>query len=627
MAYLISARQRKLLTLLSRENVITGEVLASLLSVTSRTVRNEVSSINTILGCIIIRSSSKGYSLDPQYFHLLRETQVYADEKSLRMLLIWNIFSNRCSNKAVDLADEYFVNVSTIHQILNCIREDLALYQLQLVKKGPFYRVEGTEFARRIFLNTMILQDAHSGAFDIETFDSLFEQIDITQLRSALLTILLSNSLHPEQVNLDSLTLNIAIAFDRLLKNQPVNFLFLQLPFLPESAEYRSAEDIAHYFSRQYHMEVSEQDIRYFYLLVFGQTKRPYENLLDEAFISAVDVILSKTFQRFNLVCPYKPILEELAYHIYFLIIRCRIGTATCNSLVDNLKNQSPFIYDVAVNLAEQIHQHFSVVVEDSEIGYLALILGSMLDQENTPDEKLNVVIVCGTHRTVGQKIQERLTEHFSGQLNFLGTIASLPCHVASSEHLLFLSCLFEAVPYENVLTVGAILSERDIRHIEDYLSSYRQKIARERFHSLAKDFFSEKLFFHNRSFSDKYEIIRFLTQKLKAYGYASEAFGEEVLKRERISSTCFMDSFALPHALTFSAERSALCILSSDTALSWDQHQIKFVCLLALAQKDRERFQPLYQHLVDILCDPQSLSDVTEAADFASFMEQMSRL
>ena len=102
MAYLISARQRKLLALLSRENMITGEVLASLLSVTSRTVRNEISSINSILGCSMIRSSGKGYSLDPQYFHLLREAQVYADEKSLRMLLIWNIFSNRFSNKAVD---------------------------------------------------------------------------------------------------------------------------------------------------------------------------------------------------------------------------------------------------------------------------------------------------------------------------------------------------------------------------------------------------------------------------------------------------------------------------------------------------------------------------------------------
>ena len=87
------------------------------------------------------------------------------------------------------------------------------------------------------------------------------------------------------------------------------------------------------------------------------------------------------------------------------------------------------------------------------------------------------------------------------------------------------------------------------------------------------------------------------------------------------------MDSFALPHALTFSAKRSALCILSSDTALSWDQHQIKFVCLLALAEKDRERFQPLYQHLVDILCNPQSLSAATEAADFTSFMEQIEQL
>lgn len=627
MAYLISARQKKLLELLSRETVITGDVLASLLSVTSRTVRNEISAINTILGCAIVRSSSKGYSIDPQYFYLVKETDVYADKKTLHMQLAWKIFSNRCSNKAADLADEYCVNISTIHQILHAIREELALYQLHLVKKDSFYCVEGSEFARRIFLNTMILQDAHSGAFDIQAFDSLFEQINIMQLRSALLEILFENDLKPEQVNLDSLTLNMAIAFDRLLKNQPVNFLFLQLPFLPQSAEYRSAKAFACYFSSQYHMEVSDQDIRYFYLLVFGQTKHPYENLLDEAFISTVDVILKQTFQKFNLVCPYEPILESLAYHIYFLVIRCRVGNATYNSLIDNLKNQSPFIYDVAVNLANLIHQHFSVIVADSEIGYLALVLGGMLEQDDAPGKKINTVIVCGTHHSTGLKIQERLARHFSNDLNLLGTIASLPHSAADSQHILFLSCLSESVPYRNVLTIGSILSDRDLRHIEGYIADYHQQAARKQFHALAKDFFDERLFFHNLVFSDKYEALRFLTRKAAEYGYAPDSFGEEVLKRERISSTCFMDAFALPHALTFCAFRSALCILSLDTALNWDDHQIKFVCLLVLAEQDREHFQPLYQHLVDILCDMQSLSAVTAAPDFASFMEQVELL
>lgn len=627
MAYLISTRQKKLLELLSREAVITGDVLASLLSVTSRTVRSEISTINAVLGCPIIRSSGRGYSIDPQYFYMVKETRIYADKKTLHMQLAWKIFSNRCSNKAADLADEYCVNVSTIHQILHAIREELSLYQLHLVKKDSFYCVEGSEFARRIFLNTMILQDAHNGSFDIQAFDSLFDRIDIMQLRSALLEILFANDLKPEQVNLDSLTLNMAIAFDRLLKEQPVNFLFLQLPFLPQSAEYRSAEEFARYFSEQYHMEVSEQDIRYFYLLVFGQTKHPYENLLDDAFISTVDIILKETFQKFNLVCPYEPILESLAYHIYFLVIRCRVGNATYNSLIDNLKNQSPFIYDVAVNLASLIHRHFSVIVSDPEIGYLALVLGGMLEQDDVPGRKLDAVVVCGMHHAAGLKILERLSRHFADDLNLLGTIASLPHNAADSQHILFLSCLSEPVPYRNVLTIGSILSDRDIRHIEAYIADRHQETARKQFHALVKDFFDERLFFHNLSFSDKYEALRFLTRKITEYGYAPEAFGEEVLQRERISSTCFMDAFALPHALTFCASRSALCILSSDTALGWDDHQIKFVCLLVLAEADRKHFQPLYQHLVDILCDMPSLSAVAKAPDYSSFMEQVELL
>ena len=215
----------------------------------------------------------------------------------------------------------------------------------------------------------------------------------------------------------------------------------------------------------------------------------------------------------------------------------------------------------------------------------------------------------------------------FFRRSDLLGTIAALPHNVADSQHILFLSCLSEPVPYSNVLTIGSILSDRDLRHVESYIAGYRQQAAKKQLHTLISEFFDERLFFHNLTFSDKYEALRFLTGKITACGYAPETFAEEVLQRERISSTCFMGAFALPHALTFCASHSALCILSSDTAFHWDEHQIKFVCLLVLAEKDREHFQPLYQHLVDILCNAQSLSAITAAPDPASFTAQIELL
>lgn len=624
MAYQITIRQKKILSMLSREQVITGEVLATMLSVTSRTVRNEISAINAVFGRTVIRSTPKGYSIDPQYFSLTKKAEAYADERSLRIQLTWKIFSGRCSNKAAELAEEYFVSTAVIYQQLKIISEELVQYQLELTKNGSYYYVKGTEFARRMFLNTMILADAHNSKFEIQNFNELFENIDITDVSSCLLEILFENDIQPEKVNLDSLVLNVSIAFDRLLRNEPLNYVMLQLPCRPESAEYRSALAIAEAFQNKYRVSVSDYDIRYFYLLVFGQTKHRYENLLEPEFISAVDHILKQTFQDFNLVCPYEPILEVLAYHIYFLIIRCKIGNVTYNSLLENLKTNSPFVYDVAVNLAALIKKHFSVVVADSEIGYLALVLGGMLEQDQPHNEKRNAVIVCGWHQMTGMQIQQKLTEQFSGELNFLGTIPQLPHNVADSEHILFLSCLSEAVPYSNVLTISPIVTERDIACIKECLSEYKQAAASRQFRKMTRDFFSEKLFFRNLSFHDKYEIIRFLCGKVIENGYAPEEFTEQVMQRERASSTCFLDTFAVPHPLTFSAYRSAFCILSTDDVLPWDEHQIKFVCLLVLSQKDKEQFSSLYQHLTRTLFNVQSLSAISEAPDFASFLERV---
>ena len=627
MPYQITTRQKKLLQLLSREKVVTGDLLAKSLSVTSRTVRTEISDINTIFHCTLICSTPSGYSIDPKLFYLTKQAKPEQDKATIRIQLTWELFSGRCSNKAADIADKYFISTALVYHLLKEISENLANYQLQLVKRGPFYQIEGSEFARRVFLNTMLLADAHSELFELQRFDLLFEQIDVIALRSSLLEILFDNELQPEQVNLDSLTLNVAIAFDRLIKKQPITSQMEQLPYLPESAEFRSAQGIASLFTKIYGLSVSENDVQYFYLLVFGQTRHRYKDLLTLDFVKTVDKILSQTFQRFNLVCPYESILENLAYHIYFLVIRSKIGNATYNSLLDNLRTQTPFMYDVAVNLASLIQQEFSVPVADSEIGYLALVLGGMLDQ--VPDSKnlLNCVIVCGNHPAIGIKIQEALTQHFSSDLNFLGTVPRLPHNAADNSQMLFLSCVPEAVPYKNVVTVGAIISNRDIQRIRDYIADKRKELNRKKFKALTKDYFCKELFFHNLKFDDKYEAIRFLSQKVIEFGIADNQFMQEVLQRERTSSTCFLDSFAIPHPLTFPAERSAICILSTDSFIPWDEHEIKFVCLLVLSKKDRERFYPLYQHLVELLCDIHSLSALAEAADFDSFVQEINLL
>lgn len=116
-------------------------------------------------------------------FPLIQQASVYSDEEMLRSQLIWKIFSENCSSYAEELAEEFFVSVPTIHRLLRQINEILMPYQLHLVKHKKFYQVEGSEFTRRVFLNTMVLTDARNTAVTDHNF---FDKINLTDLRSAI---------------------------------------------------------------------------------------------------------------------------------------------------------------------------------------------------------------------------------------------------------------------------------------------------------------------------------------------------------------------------------------------------------------------------------------------------------
>ena len=63
------------------------------------------------------------------------------------------------------------------------------------------------------------------------------------------------------------------------------------------------------------------------------------------------------------------------------------------------------------------------------------------------------------------------------------------------------------------------------------------------------------------------------------------EGFVESVLEREQLSSTCFFDTFAIPHALDMNATHTMICVLTSESGIQWDDHVIHIVLMLAVQQ------------------------------------------
>ena len=167
---------------------------------------------------------------------------------------------------------------------------------------------------------------------------------------------------------------------------------------------------------------------------------------------------------------------------------------------------------------------------------------------------------------------------------------------------------MLDDIKFPNEIAKEVALKEKEKNHRNQFLSS----------------FFHENLFFRNNDFKNKEDVITFLGQKIIDFGLAEEGFIKSVLKREDLSSTCFFDTFAIPHAMDMNARKTMFGILISENGIPWDEHYVHIVLMIAVAQDDRKEFMKLYNGIVQSLENPQKVKQLISAQSHVEFINYL---
>ena len=174
------------------------------------------------------------------------------------------------------------------------------------------------------------------------------------------------------------------------------------------------------------------------------------------------------------------------------------------------------------------------------------------------------------------------------------------------------------------ILSISPFYTMMDHINVDNAIHACLQEKGKNYRNQFLSSFFHEKLFFKGDDFRNKEEIIRFLGQKIIDFGLAEEGFVESVLKRESLSSTCFFETFAIPHAMDLNARKTMLCVLVSEAGIPWDEHRIHIVLMIAVQQKDRKEFMKLYNGIVQSLENPQKVKQLISANSHVEFINYL---
>lgn len=615
-------RQRQIITLIAAcDSTISGKELSQNSDLSLRTIQSEVAAINRILP--LIRSTNKGYSIDKEEFSSLNVSR-NEEEKDEEKILYSLIFSDS-PYFAEDLADDLFLSVSTLENRIRNISKELKEYQLSIKKENGYLYVEGDEYSKREFITHLMEKELSSSYSDLTYLENYFENTDIEHIRLIVVNSIDSHNCYIDQIYLNNVLVSIIIALYRMRDDHYIKRSSFNIS--KTSVEYQIAQDICSQYSDHWHIEPMEEDTQYIASLLVGQVRslaladgiNKADGVLSPEFIQTINSILSETFSKFMLDIDYSSQLNNFCLHVDAMLKRAKINRPAENLLLLNLKKNSPFIYDVSVYITEKISESFHTKIEESEIGFISVHIGYLIENSLQSDKKANLVLYCDEYHNISTKIQNtiysRMAEYV--RLDNLRFFDTEDPRVKAADIVLTTKTL--EVFGKTVIKVSPFYDLQDQMKVISAIQNVIDQKNDRRMAELLKRFFSQALFFVNEALSDRDEVISFMGNKLIEKNIVDEKFIASCYKRENLSPTCFFDSFAIPHAMELDSKKTMCCVLINPEGIQWGEETVKLVVMIAALKEDLAEFMELYNGFIQLL-DPSNVSQIVASKNYAEF-------
>lgn len=620
-------RQNNIISILmNNDTYVTGKTLSALLGVSIRTIQSEIASINTISNIII--PTKKGYYIDynsSYTFSVINSTS--KDHTILKQLVF-------CKEpyQIDEFAESLYMSTSSLEKKLKNFASILEKYNLSIYRKKSFISIHGKEFDKRKFINFLILEETGPAFNNLDNISSYFKEINIPKIRSIILNTINKYGYQVENNYVSNLLLNIIIALYRMRVDSYIEYI-PQNSIDTKMLEYQIADDICHQYANHWNISPTIKDIKYIAIILCGQIKpidksisshTSVSEIITPKFICEIDEILFSVFSYYMLNIDYSDFLNTFALHIDALIKRAVNQQVAHNDIFDTIKKTCPFIYDVAVHIAKKINDKYNVVIEDEEIGYISIHIGFLIQNYSNVTEKIKILLICDDYYHIMDNIRKNIIKNHSHLIEINSEKTYLSNNENNNDIDLIITTKDISFIGKKVIHISPFYTQEDYLKIDTAVNNCILGKEKQNQNSMLRSYFHENLFFKMEEPLTKEEAIRFLGQKIINFGLVEEGFIESVFEREKTSSTCFFDTFAIPHAIELNAKQTMFCVLVNTHGIQWDDKKIHLVLMIAVQRKDRKRFMKIYESIIKALGKQEKIIDLVQSKTLNEFLKSL---
>lgn len=578
------------------------------MGISDRTVRNEIKQLqhdSSMLGIHIEAIRGKGYQLKAlnSEISLLFEDSAssYMEQEDRVRYILKRLLLAPDFIKFETLEEETFVSRSTLQQDLKLVRQMIEKYKLKITNR-PHYgtKVEGDEYMKRSCLSNLILRINSDISLKGDPLQ-LVEGVLFERIKEVLIKKVNDHHINISDVELENLTIHIAIACKRIQEGFIIDPLGVQL-------------GNEHAFEKMVSMEIIKEvesitgltfpksEIDYIIVHLLGTKLLTQEEVTNfgefDEVNNLVTCMIDKLRMEFNWDFHHDlEFIKGITLHLRPAMNRLRYGLNMRNPLLSQTKTKFPSAFEGAVVASKCIEDYLNKETGENEIAYIALHIGAALERMKEKQKQAKrVLLVCATGMGSARLLFYHLQNVFKGDIEIVDTISY---YNLTTYNLSGIDFIISTIPIKEslgipVLVVNTFLEEEDISNIKKKLVSSK---------SDQQEYLHPSRIFIHQELDTKEDTIRFLCHELFRQGLVSKDYAELVLERENLATTCFGNLVAIPHPIKPVTKETFWTVCTLKSPIQWDeQKMVQFVCLLNIKEGDTGNLQLMYQQLITII-------------------------
>lgn len=608
-------RQDEILMYLYTQNKwITGNELAQIFHVSLRTIRNDISFINTEKSNSILSNRNKGYHIADDFVYSEATKALYmSNEQRVHYLLVLLLTHNQEKFSYYDLADEFYISEYTLLHDLETIKTILTEYSqfdIFIEKKEEYIYAIDHDNNASLFLDAYFHNnDLYNHIVD---FQSCFFQIRLTSMIKHM-----KEHISPEVYN-RYLTYNSLLIISSIITEQYL--CYEEIPIKKKSTEFQT---YLNQFDAFFCTVAAEYDIHdstslrilfdslispFIKISILETNIKHQESTQDPDYQTLVQ-ILQEVKQQYCLdLLSNEKLILDLMTHLKTALIRIQNGIHINNPLLEHIRMNYTFLFDVAYFISNLFSKQRSMQFTNIEISYLVVyLIGPLknLREDLYASFALDILLYVNEGYAIMNNIKELIGESLQ-DISFkiqpiLQYSELIKQTSAMSFDLVITTSPNITLPNTETLYISSALSSLNIANVRKVCTPLFEIKQTAYFERIFQYFFHDNIIDFQNTCKTVSDFFQQSCQNLQTLHYVTDTFYEQLVEREKLLSTSFETGIALPHATKNNARKSGILFAKFNAPIQWDKNRIKCAFLIVTAKEDIHLLNIIYKVIVDI--------------------------